>query len=132
MKWLLGDQLNRSRLARLGMTQPLLSPPVATDPSFPPLTPQQWGKGNNFRHLCDDCDALLDKREEDRASIADCLKALFEKHTKDMDCLFDNMEAKDAARQAQIQASFGKIVILERELRSTPNVITTHLNKMVP
>jgi hypothetical protein len=114
-------------------SQPLLSPPAATaDPSFPPLPPQQWGKGDDFRRLRDDCDALLDKREEDRASIADCFKAFFEKHTKDMDCLFDNMEAKDAARQAQIQASFGKIVKLERELRSALNVITTHLNEMVP
>jgi hypothetical protein len=49
-----------------------------------------------------------------------------------MDRLFDNMKAKDAACQAQIQALFGKIVKLERELRSALNVITTYLNKMVP
>jgi hypothetical protein len=113
-------------------SQPLLSPPAATNSSFPPLPPQQWGKGDDFRHPRNDCDVLLDKREEDRASIADCFKALFEKYTKDMDCLLDNMEAKDAAHQAQIQASFDKIVKLERELRSAPNVITTHLNEMVP
>jgi hypothetical protein len=49
-----------------------------------------------------------------------------------MDCLFERMEAKDAACQAQIQALFGRIIKLEKELHSTPNAITTHLDAVVP
>jgi hypothetical protein len=113
-------------------SQPLLSPPTDTDPPFPPLPPQQWGTGNGYRRLRGDCKVLLDKREEDRVSIAACFDKLFEQHTKDMDRLFEHMEEKDAARQAQIQASFGKIVKLEKELRSAPNAVTTHLDAVVP
>ncbi len=49
-----------------------------------------------------------------------------------MDCLFEHTEVKDAARQAQIQASFGRIIKLEKELHSAPNAITTHLDAVVP
>jgi hypothetical protein len=113
-------------------SQPLLSLPPYTSPPFPPLPQHQQGTGDGLRRLHDNCDALLDKREEDRTSINTCFDRLFEKHTKDMDRLFERMEAKDAARQAQIQASFGRIIKLEKELHSTPNAITTHLDAMVP
>jgi hypothetical protein len=113
-------------------SQPLLSPPTDTDPPFTPLPPQQWGTGDGYCRLCGDCNVLLDKREEDRVSIAACFDKLFEQHTKNMDHLFEHMEEKDAARQAQIQALFGKIVKLEKELRSAPNAVTTHLDAVVP
>jgi hypothetical protein len=114
-------------------SQPLLSPPTDTDPPFPPLPPQQWGAGNGYCHLHNDCNVLHDKCEEDRVSIVACFDKLFEQHTKIMDRLFKRMmEEKDATRQAQIQASFGKIVKLEKELRSAPNAVTTHLDAVVP
>jgi hypothetical protein len=49
-----------------------------------------------------------------------------------MDRLFEHIEEKDAARQAQIQALLGKIIKLEKELHSAPNAITTHLDAVVP
>ncbi len=109
-----------------------MSLPTGTSPPFPPLPQHQQGPGDGFRCLRNDCDALLDKREEDWTSINACFDRLFEKHTKDMDHLFECMEAKNAARQAQIQVLFGRIIKLEKELHSAPNAITTHLDAVVP
>jgi hypothetical protein len=113
-------------------SQSLLSLLTDTSPPFPPLPQHQQGTGDGFRHLRKDCYALVDKREEDPTSINVCFDRLFEKHTKDMDRLLKRTEAKDAARQAQIHALFGRIIKLEKELHSALNAITTHLDVVVP
>jgi hypothetical protein len=132
------DQLVSSGETRIEDSQPLYTPPEDTAPPLsPPLSLQQWGRGNDFRRLQEDCNALLNSMraltesmrelatqssaqlvmtKTDRVAIKDLVAdnrsnfaTLFANHSQAMAKLFDAMEAKEAKLFDAMEAKEAKL-----------------------